>query len=262
MTTETSLPLQKQYDTFAPSYSTIESLPTSQIEGQLIRLALGDCTGLSILDLGGGNGLHARRAVEQANAASVDIVDISKEMLRIGQSIPFAQANRLRWFEGDVSKPLPDTLGLKAEGSYDVVMANWVFDHATTEKELKGMWENVARYLRSGGKFLGVRVRYLKAEYMKRGEYGVRILDVEEIEGGKGYKYVCECLIEPEKFSFGATSMKSTLEMDHGIHAEAVGLGGFEVVDYGETEVVKGDPEYWEEFLREPSLAVVVGRKV
>ncbi|KAK3987604.1 Ubiquinone/menaquinone biosynthesis C-methyltransferase UbiE [Cladorrhinum sp. PSN332] len=252
-----TIPPPKQYDTFAPSYATIESLPTSQIEAQLIRTALGDCTSLSVLDLGGGHGMHARRAVEEANAASVDVVDISKEMLRVGQAIPSPRSDRLGWFEADVSKPIPADLGLKEVGSYDVVMANWVFDHATNEEQLRGMWENVARYLKPRGKFLGVRVRHLKSEYLEQGKYGVRFVEHEEISGG--WKYVCECLTEP-KFQFGCTSMNATLELDHEI-PRGLGLDGFEVLDLGGTELVRGDPGFWDEFVRKPSLAVVVGRK-
>jgi hypothetical protein len=36
--------------------------------------ALGDCTGLSVLDLGGGNGVRARHAVN-LGAIAVDVVD-------------------------------------------------------------------------------------------------------------------------------------------------------------------------------------------
>jgi SAM-dependent methyltransferase len=47
---------------------------------------LGDCTGLKVLDVGGGSGLHARKAID-AGATVVDVVDISPEMMRAGQEI-------------------------------------------------------------------------------------------------------------------------------------------------------------------------------
>lgn len=252
----TEIPPSKQYDTFAPSYETIESLPISQIEAQLIRTALGDCTGLSILDLGGGSGLHARRAVDAANAASVDVVDISKEMLRVGQSIPSPNAHRIRWFEADVSRPLSPTLGLKGEG-YDIVMANWVFDHATSEEALTGMWVNIVQFLKPGGKFLGVRVLLPESEYKNNGKYGVTLTNWEEIPGG--WKYEIGCLTDPP-FSFWGTSMRSTLDLDHDI-PKRLGLDQFEVLRYEETELVKSDPGFWEELVRDPSLAVVIARK-
>src|SRR3954471_19097124 len=108
------IPPPKQYDTFAPSYATIESLPISRIEANLIRTALGDCTGLSVLDLGGGSGLHARRAID-AGAASVDVLDISVEMMKAGEAIetqlgrgPGTGNEKLRWFAADLAKPLAE----------------------------------------------------------------------------------------------------------------------------------------------------------
>ncbi|KAK4465823.1 Ubiquinone/menaquinone biosynthesis C-methyltransferase UbiE [Cladorrhinum samala] len=249
-------PPPKQYDTFAQSYESIECLPISRIESALIDSALGDCTGLSILDLGGGSGMHARRAVAQANAASVDVVDISKEMLRVGQSTTSPNSDRIRWLEADVSKPLSPTLGLK-EGGYDVVMANWVFDHATSEEALTGMWANIVQSLKPGGKFLGVRVLFPESEYITKGKYGVTFTKREEIAGG--WKYEIGCLTDPP-FSFWSTSMRSTLDLDHEI-PKRLGLDQFEVVDYQETELVKSDPGFWEELVRDPSLAVVVARK-
>lgn len=44
------------------------------LEHQLQESALGDCTGLTVLDLGGGNGLRARHVVDHGSIA-VDVVD-------------------------------------------------------------------------------------------------------------------------------------------------------------------------------------------
>lgn len=67
----------------------------------------------------------------------------------------------------DAARPLGEQIGGSLRpGGYDVVMANWVFDHATSMADLKAMWENIAANLNPGGRFLGVRVRSLQAEYM------------------------------------------------------------------------------------------------
>ncbi|KAK4182159.1 Ubiquinone/menaquinone biosynthesis C-methyltransferase UbiE [Podospora australis] len=256
---------KKQYDTFAAKYSNVTDLPCSKIEADLIRTALGDCTGLSVLDIGGGSGLHARRAIDEANASSVDVVDISQEMLRVGQTIPTQKEgglDRIHWLEADASKPLAEQISgdqkLK-EGGYDVVMANWVFDHATSLADLRGMWENVVGQLKSGGKFLGVRVYNMKPEYMVHGKYGATFSEIEEIPGQPGLKYVCGCLTDPP-FSFGCTSMEETLTLADTIPKE-LGLVDLKVVPFEETDTVKADPEFWGEFLKSPNLAVVVGRK-
>ncbi|KAK3346479.1 S-adenosyl-L-methionine-dependent methyltransferase [Lasiosphaeria hispida] len=253
---------RKQYDGVASHYASVSDLPCSKIEAQLIRTALGDCTGQSVLDLGGGSGLHARRAID-AGAARVDVVDISVEMMRIGQDIE-KQLGRgeglVRWIAADLARPLREQHGAAGElreGGYDVVMANWLFDHATSVEDLRAMWGNVVAYLKPGGKFLGVRVQSIRAEYMQYGKYGCTFTDVKEIPGGLGYK--CNCLTQPP-FSFDCTSMAETYMLADGIPKE-LGLVGFEVVKPEETEVVKGDVEFWRDFTADPNLTVIVARK-
>ncbi|KAK0732105.1 S-adenosyl-L-methionine-dependent methyltransferase [Lasiosphaeris hirsuta] len=253
---------RKQYDGVASNYGSVEDLPCSEIEAQLIRTALGDCTGLSVLDLGGGSGLHARRAID-AGAACVDVVDISVEMMRIGQDIE-KQLGRdegtVRWITADLARPLGEqdaAAGGVREGGYDVVMANWLFDHATSVEDLRAMWGNVVGYLKPGGKFLGVRVQSIRAEYMKYGKYGCTFTDVKEIPGGLGYK--CNCLTQPP-FSFDCTSMTETYTLADRI-PKGLGLVGFEVVKPEETEVAKGDAEFWSDFVADPNLTVIVARK-
>jgi hypothetical protein len=53
-----------QYDEMAAEYKGYTELPMYRLEAELIRRALGDCTGLAVLDLGGGSGTHARQAIK------------------------------------------------------------------------------------------------------------------------------------------------------------------------------------------------------
>ncbi|KAK0751272.1 S-adenosyl-L-methionine-dependent methyltransferase [Schizothecium vesticola] len=251
---------KKQYNSVAQQYDSVEDLPCSKIEAELIRTALGDCTGLAVLDLGGGTGLHARRAIDDANAAAVDVVDISCEMLRIGEAIEakLGRRDRIRWLEADAARPLGEQIGESLRpGGYEVVMANWVFDHATSMADLKAMWENIAANLKPGGRFLGVRVWSLQVDYMKPGKYGATFSNMEEIPGG--WKYRVGFLTSPA-FEFGCTSMTETLEMVDTIPRE-LGLVDWAVVPAEEAEVVKGDFEFWADFVEEPNLAVLVARK-
>ncbi|KAK1834084.1 Ubiquinone/menaquinone biosynthesis C-methyltransferase UbiE [Podospora conica] len=253
-------PDKKQYNSVATQYDSVEDVPCSKIEAQLIRTALGNCTGLAVLDIGGGTGLHARRAIDDANAAVVDVVDISREMLRAGEAIEakLGRQGRIRWLEADATRPLSEQIGESLRpGGYDVVMANWVFDHATSMADLKAMWENIAANLKPGGRFLGVRVRSLHAGYMKPGKYGATFSDMEEIPGG--WKYRVGVLTNPP-FDFGGTSMTETLDLVDEIPRQ-LGLVDFEVVPPDEAEVVKEDLEFWADFVKDPNLAVVVARK-
>ena len=57
-------PEEPQYDSIAQSYASYDSLPLAKLEHELVTKAIGDCTGLTVLDLGGGNGQYARKAIE------------------------------------------------------------------------------------------------------------------------------------------------------------------------------------------------------
>ncbi|KAH6879482.1 S-adenosyl-L-methionine-dependent methyltransferase [Thelonectria olida] len=249
-----------QYDAFAPKYASVEELPCSKLEAQLVHNALGNCTDLTVLDLGGGSGLHARRAVD-AGGAVVDVVDISAEMMRAGQEIEaqLGRQDRIRWFEADVTRPLAEQVedGVLKLGGYDIVMANWVFDHATSISELRSMWENVIAGLKPGGRFIGVRAKSVRAEYMTYGKYGVTFTEVEEIP--HGLKYKVGCVTEPP-FSFEATSMESTYALSDDIAYE-LGLVDFQVIQPEETDLVKRDLGFWDDYLKDPNFVVVVARK-
>ncbi|GAB1310065.1 S-adenosyl-L-methionine-dependent methyltransferase, Methyltransferase domain 25 [Madurella fahalii] len=254
-----------QYNEFATKYASLSEVPSSKIEAALIDQALGRPTGLTILDLGGGNGAPARRAVD-AGAALVDVVDISSEMLRAGEEIEgkLGRQGRIRWFEADATRPLAEQItasgsdGLRAEG-YDIVMANWLFDHATSVADLEGMWANVVSYLKPGGRFLGIRMLnpYTASTNANSAKYGVTFSNVEAIPGG--WKYTVECWTQPP-FSFEATSMESSYTLLDDI-PRRLGLVDFATIDPRETPVVKSDQQFWEDFVKEPSYSVVLARK-
>jgi SAM-dependent methyltransferase len=250
-----------QYDKVATQYKSYDDLPMAKLEAELIRKALGDCTGLKVLDLGGGSGTHARQAVN-AGAELVDVADISEAMMQIGKEIE-AQAGRdgrIRWHFADASKPLAEQgVDLLPPGQYDIVMANWVFDHAHTVQDLTGMWENIAASVKPGGKFLGIRVIRpgIWAEHVKVGKYGGKYEDISEIPGGVKCRVI---LMTEPPFSFGGTMMEDSYNMTNEVPRK-LGITDFEALPAEESEVVTKDPEFWKEHLEEPLFAVVTARK-
>ncbi|PQE12709.1 Ubiquinone menaquinone biosynthesis C-methyltransferase protein [Rutstroemia sp. NJR-2017a BBW] len=223
---------------------------------QLIETALGDCTGLEVLDLGGGTGLHARQAID-LGATSVDIVDISPGMLKIAQDIENSLGRKdvIRFFEADVSKPLLD-LPLREDG-YDLVMGNWIFDCAETMEVLEGMFQNIVKYLKPGGRFIGIRHADPWSPAFENNRYGVSCPWIKEIPGGVKYYCVLHCTppIEFEAASLEVIYSGST-EM-----YEKFGLTDITTVPYESAEVIQKDPEFWKVFLERPHLAVVQAMK-
>ncbi|KAM3077607.1 hypothetical protein ACMFMG_006941 [Clarireedia jacksonii] len=244
--------VKKDYDKSAAAYNDYSLLPAGQIESQLIETALGDCTGLRILDLGGGTGLHARQAID-LGATAVDLVDISPGMLKTGQETEdsLKRKNVIRFFEADVSKPLSH-LSLPENG-YDIVMGNWIFSFADTVEVLEGMFRNIVTYLKPGGRFIGVRDADPWSPIMREGKYGATCSRVEEIPGGVKYHCVLHCTPPVE---FDSSSLEVIYSGSTEIY-EKFGLTDITVVPYERAEVVQKDPEFWQEFLERPCLAVV-----
>lgn len=61
-------------------YGQYINTPFATLEHQLHAAALGDCTGITVLDLGGGQGLRARQVVDKG-ADAVDVVDCRTRFL-------------------------------------------------------------------------------------------------------------------------------------------------------------------------------------
>ncbi|CAG8977610.1 hypothetical protein HYALB_00011713 [Hymenoscyphus albidus] len=258
---------RSQYEDFAPKYDLIENAPSYKLEYQLIKAALGDCTGLSVLDLGGGSGLHARQAID-AGASKVDVVDVSPSMLEIGKSIEasLGRTESIAWHIADVSRDISSqdiSTSLLGPGEYDVVMVNWTFDHAETLDDLRGMWANVALYLKPSGRFIGVRTcgKGLRAAYSRggNGKYGVTLTNMEDIANGVRFK-VSFLVADKVVVELDATSMEDSYALVDEIPRQ-LGIVDFEIVPYEKMAIVKADHEYWKEFLDEPNLVVVKARK-
>jgi ubiquinone/menaquinone biosynthesis C-methylase UbiE len=245
---------QEDYDRTATTYEDYNLLPSGQLESELIKIALEDCSGLVILDLGGGTALHAREAIE-LGAAHVDVVDVSSKMLDVGrqhvQKINPAAAHKFRFFQADVSKSLSH-LPLRKEG-YDLVMANWIFSFADSMEVLEGMFRNIVDHLKPGGRFIGVRDADPWSPALKSRKYGGYCEWVKDIPGGVQYLCVLNST-PPIKFvgsSFEVIYSGST-EM-----YEKFGLAEVKLVPYERAEVVQKDREFWQLFLDRPNLAVV-----
>ncbi|KAK8080326.1 methyltransferase-like protein [Apiospora hydei] len=251
----------KEYNEQSKSYDNYTtSTPYGDLEAQLFRLALGDdCSGLKVLDLGGGSGLKARAALD-AGAARVDVVDISAAMMQSGQAATEASlgregVGRIRWHEADVSKPLGH-LPLQEEGTYDLVIAAWVFDHARDRAEYDGMWRNCAAYLKPGGRFLGVRMGDPRAPTLD-GRYGVYMKDFEDTPDGVRYRYVIQ--LDPP-LEFEASTLNVSMSGSYEV-PEKYGITDFETEPPENAPIIRDDPLFWRPFLEKQGMVVFKGKK-
>jgi len=240
------------YDRIAADYnSQYAPTPGGALESELIGIALGDLTGLAVLDLGGGSGIHAREAVDRG-AVAVDIVDISPGMLKIAEETEKSLGrNVMRFFEGDAAKPLSH-LPLR-EGGYDVVMVNWVLDFADTRDVLDAMLGNAAGQLKKGGLYVGVRVANPHSANYTSGKYGVKATWLQPLPGRVRYRIVID---GNPPFELEGVSLEVLYSGSPEVY-EAAGLTDVQLVPFDQTDVVQKDPEFWKDFLEDPFFAVV-----
>ena len=244
--------IKQVYDECAVTYDDFAySTPLGQLESQLFKIALGECTGLTVLDLGGGSGVHARQAVE-LGAATVDIVDLSPGMLKAAQSVEksLGRKDTIRVFEADAAKPLSH-LQLRDEG-YDVVLANWVFSYAGTTEVLEAMFSNVVGYLKPGGRFVGVREADPRSPVLQDERYGCTYKTIQEIPGG------FKCLVvlhTTPPMEFESNLLEVIYSGSTEIY-EKFGLTDVKAVPPESAEMVQKDPEFWKRFLDRPCMAV------
>ncbi|KAK6212700.1 hypothetical protein LQW54_004967 [Pestalotiopsis sp. IQ-011] len=248
--------VKQEYNANAKAYNDYDSLPYGQLEAQLFGTALGDASGQTVLDLGGGTGLRARQALA-AGAASVDVVDISPAMLSVGRDIEkeLGREDKIRWLEADASRPLDHILG---RARYDVVMANWLFDHAESDEGLEGMWRNIDAHLRPGGRFVGIRSGDPRSDALSRTKkYGIWYEDITEIPGGVGLRFF---MATDPPINFDAKLVESSYGGSTKYHTK-YGLEDVELIPAGDMKVAREDPEFWKVFLDNPPMIAVKARK-
>lgn len=202
-----------QYDTFAEAYSNITKLPGEILTANLLSRGLGDISDLNVLDLACGSGFYSRVAVG-LGAKSITGVDISSEMLRIGQRIEeetqssSGKPSRIVYHKADCSQPL-DRIGLQP-ASFDLIMANWLFNYSSNRAELEDMWRNVSRYLKAGGRFVGVGELHELELALNRSEWaGIRGGIIGQTEDAT--KVHIELLSEPKVDLMSSSSSPAML---------------------------------------------------
>lgn len=199
----------EQYNSISSRWSSLEDIPSERVSNSLLESKLSELPrNLRVLDLGGGTGTYARMAVKLEVAKEVTVVDISSDMLKVGA----VEEERTRpgmpkivFHCADCAEPL-DKLGLEPE-SFDLVMANYFFPYATTRKQLVSMWRNVATYLKSGGKFIGLLPRADLSAHLSRDPWAgitYKYLGQEEESSKSQITFHCTPEVQVDQFMLRA----------------------------------------------------------
>jgi malonyl-CoA O-methyltransferase len=127
------------YDRWSEIYDTEEN-PLIGLEEPYVRAAIGDVTGLDVLDLGCGTGRHTLWMA--AGGATVTAVDFSDGMMAAARQK--AGADRVRFLVHDLHAPLPFPAA-----TFDLVVSGLVVEHL---RDLDLFFGGARRVLRPRGR--------------------------------------------------------------------------------------------------------------
>lgn len=138
-----------EYDNISTPYKQSKELPFRlYVETYTYFNILGDVAEKAILDLACGEGLYTRK-LKQKGAAQVVGVDISEKMLEL------AREQETQHPEG-VEYILGDACNLGKIGSFDLVVASYLLNHASTKEQLLQMCQSIWENLKPGGRFVSM----------------------------------------------------------------------------------------------------------
>lgn len=174
------------YDTIGAKYGIFKTLPTELIETSNLRAVIRSKippgpTDLRALDLACGTGFYTRKLVEEWGFTSAVGVDVSQRMIDLASQLtatsnsaqnstaaPTTTAStsdgglphinkspRLQFRVGDAL-----ALDSLAEGPFDLVLGNWLFNYASTEEQLTAMFRSISVNLKNGGGGVFVGIVY------------------------------------------------------------------------------------------------------
>jgi malonyl-CoA O-methyltransferase len=141
MATKQTETVRGGYDRWANVYDH-DGNPLIALEGPIVRAAVGQTTGLDVLDLGCGTGRHALWLAD-AGARRVTAVDFSEGMLAQARAKQGAQ--RVRF----VAHDLHDGRLPFGDGAFDLVVSGLVLEHL---REVRPFFAEARRVLKSGGR--------------------------------------------------------------------------------------------------------------
>lgn len=255
--------MSTQYNTIGTRYNDMKALPAAKLERSNIHEAVAPyVSGANVLDLACGTGYYSLALLEWG-ATSVVGVDISQAMIDGAKSAAKA-ANvnaKAKFLVGDCSKPV-----LFEGGPFDLVVAAWLLNYASSGKEMADMFQCISVNLKEGGVFVGITqppVEDLEREVERESDdpwrkYGISLLHRAQIP--EGYKTRVIGHVAPETVEFENYRLRKSV---HERSAREVGMQGkitwkeITLPQNHEDVLGKFEDGFWDDDLRSPHFGVM-----
>jgi ubiquinone/menaquinone biosynthesis C-methylase UbiE len=137
------------YDPIAEQYKRSKQTPwRSHIECHTLMETIGEVSGLGVLDVACGEGFYTR-LMRHRGASHVTGVDLSEGMVALASKQEAGSPLGIEYVVGDGR-------ALDLPRRYDLAVAAYLLNYATTRAELGEMCASIARCLQPGGRFVTV----------------------------------------------------------------------------------------------------------
>ena len=237
------------YDPIAEQYQRAKQQPwRTFVESYTLMNLVGDPSGLSVLDVACGEGFYTRM-IRHRGAARVVGVDLSQGMIELAQTQETRRPLGIEFRVAD-ARELTDT------EPFDLTMAAYLLNYASTQDELEAMCEGIARSLKPGGRFVTVnsnpaRDFSLAPSYRKYGFETSVIGDWQEGTPIRWTFHLADGSFEIENYYLSQES-----------HEQAFRKSGFREIRWHRPELSpdflpQSDRDFWSTLLEFPPIAFV-----
>ncbi|KAI3393074.1 hypothetical protein diail_4745 [Diaporthe ilicicola] len=249
-----------QYEKVVATYESILQTAVRRCDIANMLHTLGPVEGKRVLDLATGTGYFARTLAKNG-AEHVYGVDVSQSMLdaarRATEGDPTVPKGVVEYELGDVFKPLK--LLNCSEASFDVVTGAWCLNYAADQAMMDQGLQNITRYLKPGGRFVGLIPNYCAPWLEDDVEYfDFSYKKIDQVKDGYACKLTLHAKEQPVSFN--------AYMLEHSVFKSAAKSAGLVDITFAGPTVVPEfegteDEAYWNGFLNRPIFTLFSATK-
>ncbi|MDJ0690633.1 MAG: class I SAM-dependent methyltransferase [Xenococcaceae cyanobacterium MO_188.B32] len=236
------------YDSIAQHYQQVHELPKSEyIDAYTYLNLLGELAGKSILDLGCGEGFYTRQ-FSHLGATRIVGVELSPKMIELAKQEEAREPLGIEYIVADVCE-------LGQIGSFELVVASYLLNHAQTKAQLLKMCQTIYANLKPSGRFVAINdnVAQSPESYPLCEKYGL----TKSISGSlaEGVPIALTFFVDGQKFSL------YNYYLSRAIYEWAFRTAGFKKIRWHQPivspeGVQEFGQEFWQDFL---DCAAIIG---